>query len=169
MKYPNRIVAAVMTFVLALVLGGMPEYAAAQQSQNVPTAPGTTRVDPTQGPLAPEAEPAAPLPQGPQPQQQNAPAAQVPSSAPNQSAAQPQNQTEPLGTAAAEKARTVGGAASRPAGAAIAPAKQRQMRSLLLKVGAVLAAGAAVGIVYGLSKGTPSTPPGSNSPTANQR
>ena len=42
---------------------------------------------------------------------------------------------EPLGTATAEGVPTVGGAASRPAGEAIAPDKQNQRRSLLIKLG----------------------------------
>lgn len=67
---------------------------------------------------------------------------------------------EPRGTAAAEAARTHGGAASKPAGAAIAPAKQRRTRSLLIKLGIIAGAGAALGTVYGLSKGSPSRPPG---------
>lgn len=67
----------------------------------------------------------------------------------------------PLGTATAEKAVTVGGAASRPAGTAIAPTKQRLTRSLALKIGAVLAGGAALGTVYGLSRKTSPVPPGS--------
>lgn len=66
----------------------------------------------------------------------------------------------PLGTAAAEKGQTAGGAASRPAGVAIAPAKQKRSRSLLIKLGAVAAAGAAIGTVYALSKGTSSVPAG---------
>ncbi|SRR5258706_7365261 len=69
-------------------------------------------------------------------------------------------QSQPLGTAAAEKGVTRGGAASRPAGTAIAPVKQKQVRSLLIKLGAVAAAGVALGAVYGLTKASPSTPPG---------
>ena len=65
---------------------------------------------------------------------------------------------QPLGTATAEGVPTVGGAASRPAGEAIAPAKQNQRRSLLIKIGLIAAAGAAGGIVYGLSKSSPSKP-----------
>jgi hypothetical protein len=65
---------------------------------------------------------------------------------------------EPLGTATAEGVPVVGGAASRPAGEAIAPDKQKQRRSLLIKSGLIAAAGAAGGIVYGLSKGTSSKP-----------
>ncbi len=67
---------------------------------------------------------------------------------------------QPLGTAAAEKATTAGGAASRPAGMAIAPAKQRQVRSFLIRMGLIAAGGVALGTVYALSKGSPSKPPG---------
>jgi hypothetical protein len=77
--------------------------------------------------------------------------------------------SEPQGAATAEKVPTAGGAAAKPAGAAIAPAKQRQARSLLIKLGAVAAGAVAAGTIYGLSKGTPSTPPGSNSPGAVQK
>jgi hypothetical protein len=79
----------------------------------------------------------------------------------NEPAQAPANQTSnPLGTAAAEKGQTAGGGASRPAGVAIAPAKQKKSKSLLIKLGAVAAAGAAIGTVYALSRGTSSTPPG---------
>jgi hypothetical protein len=54
-----------------------------------------------------------------------------------------------------------GGAASKPAGTAIAPAKQRQVRSFLIKMGAIVAGAAALGTVFALSKSSPSTPPGS--------
>ncbi len=64
---------------------------------------------------------------------------------------------EPLGAATAGRVSTVGGAASKPAGLAIAPAKQHQTRSLLIKIGAIAAAGAAIGTVYALSRGTPSS------------
>jgi hypothetical protein len=65
-----------------------------------------------------------------------------------------------LGTAVGETGVTTGGPASRPAGSAIAPAKQRQTRSLLIKIGAAAAAAAAIGTVVALSKGSPSNPPG---------
>jgi anti-anti-sigma factor len=68
---------------------------------------------------------------------------------------------EPLGTAAAPPLKTTGIAASRPAGAAIAPAKQRRTRSILIKVGAIVGAGVAVGTVVALSKASPSRPPAS--------
>jgi hypothetical protein len=70
-------------------------------------------------------------------------------------------QQEPVGTAAAQPVNTTGVAASKPAGAAIAPAKQRRARSILIKVGAIVGAGVAVGTVVALSSGSPSRPSGS--------
>lgn len=82
-------------------------------------------------------------------------------------APQPKTQPEePQGAATAEKVPTAGGAAAKPAGVAIAPARQHRTRSILIKVGALAAAGVAAGTVYALSRSTPSVPPGSNSPIA---
>ena len=67
---------------------------------------------------------------------------------------------EASGTAAAQAGKVSGSAGSRPAGAAIAPAKQRQVRSLVIKLGAIAGAGIALGTVAALSKGTPPKPPG---------
>jgi hypothetical protein len=84
-----------------------------------------------------------------------------------QSARQPQQQgstqqqsdtQEPVGTAASQSVKATGVAASQPAGAAIAPAKQRRTRSILIKVGALVGAGIAVGTVVGLSSASPSRP-----------
>jgi hypothetical protein len=69
---------------------------------------------------------------------------------------------EPVGTAAAEQEKLIGVAASRPAGTAIAPAKQKRARMLLIKVSAILGAGVAIGTVVALSSGSPSRPPGSH-------
>jgi cytoskeletal protein RodZ len=67
---------------------------------------------------------------------------------------------QPTGTAAAQAGKLSGNAASRPAGAAIAPAKQRQVRSFLIKMGVIAGAGVAIGTVALLSKGTSPKPPG---------
>jgi hypothetical protein len=109
-------------------------------------------IDPSAGPLQPgqEQPSAAPLPDAPQP-------AAIPAPRPAQPP-QPAVQA-PLGTAAAEQIKTAGGGASRPAGNAIAPAKQRQYRSLVIKLGAAAAVAVAAGTVYGLSRATSSTPP----------
>jgi hypothetical protein len=73
--------------------------------------------------------------------------------------AQQQDQ-EPVGTAAAAGVETTGIAASKPAGAAIAPAKQRRTRSFLIKVSAIVGASVAVGTVVALANASPSRPPG---------
>jgi hypothetical protein len=80
-------------------------------------------------------------------------------SAPTQ--ATPSAQT-PVGTAAAEAPNTSGVAASQPAGVAIAPAKQRRVRTLVLRMGAIIGAGVAVGTVVALTAGTSSKPPGAH-------
>jgi hypothetical protein len=129
------------------------------QPQTKPQRSGTT-VDPSQAPLQPVTTyPDAPTP--PQDQQSNdAQSVQGVKSQQSEQEQQPKKPvTEPAGAAAAEKVPTTGGAASRPAGVAIAPAKQHQARSLLIKIGAIAAAGVAAGTVYGLSRSTPSTPP----------
>lgn len=64
----------------------------------------------------------------------------------------------PMGTAAAPYEKTTGVAASRPAGAVIAPAKQKRKRSFLIRVGLILAGAAAIGTVVALSNGSPSRP-----------
>jgi hypothetical protein len=76
-----------------------------------------------------------------------------------QGATQQQSGTQqPVGTAASESVKATGVAASQPAGAAIAPAKQRRTRSILIKVGALVGAGVAIGTVVGLSAASPSRP-----------
>ncbi len=154
-------IAVTKALVLAVgfALCGAPELLhawqqpAQPQSEPAPVINGTT-VNPSQGPLTPAPETQQP------PAQQNLPTA--PSTQLSQRPSQPSTvTTEPLGTATAESVPASGGGASRPAGTAIAGEKQHQMRSLFLKLGAVAAAGIAIGTVAGLSKATPSTAPGS--------
>ncbi len=154
----NRKLVHLLILAVSLTLCGIPELMAqepsapTQQSQQ-PSNQGVT-VDPSKGPLTPP-------PASEQPTTiYEAPNAPTPQTTIEQ---QPQQQIqhEPLGAATAGSVRTEGGGASRPAGTAIAPAKQHQMRSLLIKFGAVAAAGAALGTVYALTRGTPSLPPNS--------
>lgn len=70
----------------------------------------------------------------------------------------PQQVHQPVGTAAAPYENPVGVAVSRPAGAAIAPAKQRRSHTFLIKMSLVVGAAVAVGTVVALSKGSPSRP-----------
>lgn len=127
-----------------------------QQDQNVGTSQESATPDPSKGPLKPND---STLP--------NAPSATQPTNQQSSSRSDRNQPKEaPLGAAAAQAGKTTGGTASKPAGTAIAPAKQHQTRSLLIKVGAVAAAGLAAGIVYGLSRSSPSVPPGARTNTA---
>jgi hypothetical protein len=135
-KVQSRTIYMLSVLLLFVLLGG-PQLAQAwalpQQQQGTTATTGTT-------------ESPQPLPNAPSTEQANA--------------KQQQKDKTPVGAAAAEAGVTAGGAASRPAGSAIAPAKQGQKRSLLIKLGLIAAAGGALGAVYALSRGTGSTPPG---------
>ena len=136
------------------------EQAVQQQQQQ--TRPGI--IDPSKGPLTPapstnqdEQQPTTEpqnLPDAPSSTQGAQPQTEIPAQKPRP------RSTQPVGVGTAQQAPTAGGAASKPAGAAIAPAKQKQYRSLLIKIGAIAAGGAALGTVYALTRATKSTPPG---------
>ena len=126
----------------------------------LPESPGTVRAQepglieglPAQSSGA--AEPLSPPSRPSQSEPAQAPAQTV---QPSQTAPQ-----QPVGTAAAETSKASGVAASQPAGVAIAPAKQRRVRLIVIRVGAILGAGAAVGTVVALTQATPSKPPGAH-------
>jgi len=147
--------------VLIAVLVTLPEMAAAQQA--------TTDQSQQPAATAPQNAPANPPETTPTPATNTAPSqpvqAQQPNELPNSPGTvrpqQPASTERPLGTAAAEIGNASGIAASKPAGVAIAPAKQHQSRSLLIKLGAVLGAGVAIGTVMALSNASPSRPPNS--------
>jgi len=87
----------------------------------------------------------------------------APAQSTNQSSeGQDQKLQRPVGTAAAEAPKVNGVTAAEPAGVAIAPAKQRRVRTIVLKVGAIIGAGAALGTVIALTEATPSKPPGAH-------
>jgi hypothetical protein len=126
--------------------------------QELPDSPGVTFArlqppDPVQSSSAPSqggqssGAPAQPAPA------QSAPAQPI------QAAPQPAT-PKPEGTAAAGANPATGVAASQPAGMAIAPAKQHRTRTLVLRTGAILGAGVALGSVIALTQGTSSKPPG---------
>lgn len=71
---------------------------------------------------------------------------------------QPGNPQEPVGTAVAPYESPVGAAVSRPAGAVIAPAKQKRRHTFLIRMGLIVGAAVAIGTVVALSKGSPSRP-----------
>lgn len=102
----------------------------------------------------PAAVPEDALPESPQPAGQS----QQPAAAQTGGTQSQAPSHQPVGTAAAPYERTTGVAASRPAGAAIAPAKQRRVRTILISLGVIAGAGIAVGSVAALSHGSPSRP-----------
>lgn len=110
------------------------------------TAPDTSKSDAT-------------LPDTPTPARSQSPA-QSGESAATEPAAESQQETptRPVGSAAAPYERTTGIAVSRPAGAVIAPARQRRARSILIRVSIVVGAAIAIGTVVALSQGSPSRP-----------
>ncbi len=152
-----------------------PQSAGVSQEERVSsTASGDQTNRPT-SPSAVEETASAELPDSPgavQIQLQNAPQQQQsntsssstqPQSTSSQSATpQDSKPQRPVGTAAAEAPNVSGITAAQPAGVAIAPAKQRRVRTLVLKVGAIVGAGVAVGTVIALTMGTSSKPPGAH-------
>lgn len=156
-----------------------PQSAGVSQEERVSsTATGDQTNRPT-SPSAVEETASAELPDSPgavQIQLQNAPQQQQQQSntsssstvsssqSPSSQSATPQNSKpqRPVGTAAAEAPNVSGITAAQPAGVAIAPAKQRRVRTLVLKVGAIVGAGVAVGTTLALTMGTSSKPPGAH-------
>jgi alpha-beta hydrolase superfamily lysophospholipase len=115
------------------------------------------------GPGAPPTQPAASadLPDSPgfalqqqQTNQQSASGNQQPATAGQQNPP-----PVPVGTAAAPSIQPEGIPASRPAGAAIAPGKQRRVRIWTIRIAIVAAAAIAIGTVAATSLGSPSRPP----------
>ena len=119
-------------------------------STSAPPSPPARTIEPAMisSSQPPEELPSAPVPQSSsQPQQQDQQAQQT------QTPQQP-----PVGTAAAPYEKPTGVPGSRPAGAAIAPAKQRRVRAIVISLGLVLAGAGAIGAVAGMSKASHSTP-----------
>jgi hypothetical protein len=121
-----------------------------------PASPAQSSAPAQQAPAAPSTmQPPVELPDNP------GSAAQNPQQQPPNTPAQAPTPQQPSGTAVAPEVRTSGGAASKPAGVAIAPPKQHQIRSFLIKFGFIAGAGAAIGTVVGLSAASPSHVPNS--------
>jgi hypothetical protein len=147
------------SLTLVCTLAAVVSPAAAQQTVSspdvqLPDSPSATLAK-LQPPALPQgsqqAAPAPTAPPAPQSQQNQA----------TQSQAQPAQQ-RPEGTAAAEPTHAGGVAASQPAGVAIAPDKQHRARTIIIRVGAIIGAAAAVGAVVALTEATGSKPPGAH-------
>ena len=140
----NRTLARAMAWVLVLIVSFTTAPLASAQDGTAQTpAPTTPETNPSNH------KPAVELPENPGQSNRKAPAAEQPA------------KPEPNGTAVAPKIETSGGAASKPAGVALAPPKQKRVRSLLIKLGVLAGAGIAIGTVAGLSAASPSRVPNS--------
>jgi len=139
-----------VSFALVLAMGGTGIQAWAQNADNQDQQSGSTAAAavPAELPDSPGALVA-----------QSSPA---PQTSPSSASSTQQQPSEPSGTAVAPQPQVSGGAASKPAGAAIAPPKQRRTRSLLIKLGFIAGAGAALGTVVALSAASPGRVPGSH-------
>ena len=155
---------------LALILAVQTAQAAAAPWQDVAPAPQeqSAPIDGTAGsgtdngngkPSVDSARPGAALPDAPEVAQSAAPNANGQNGSSQPSQDQQQNGgAQPLGTAVAPGEPSTGVAASKPAGAAIAPAKQRRVRTILISLGVIAAACVAIGTIAGLSHTSPSQP-----------
>jgi cytoskeletal protein RodZ len=122
----------------------------AMQSQNPDSASATANPATSQ----PSTDPSSSSGVSPdEPGQEKSPATLPP--APQQ---QQNGESNPVGTAAAPYEKPTGIPASRPAGAVVAPGKQKRSRSFLIRVGLIVGACVAVGAVVGMSAASPSRP-----------
>lgn len=148
------------------VEAAQPKAAQSQQLTADPS-PAATAADLPDSPGVSLARLQEPAPQQSESTQSSAPAAAQSSTEQSgiQEQQQPQQQQKlqrPVGTAAAAAPGVSGVTAAQPAGVAIAPAKQHRVRTIILRTGAILAGGAALGTVVALTKATPSKPPGAH-------
>lgn len=72
--------------------------------------------------------------------------------------AEQQHPNQPVGTAVAPVVKPEGAPASRPAGAAIAPMKQRRTRAFTIRLAIIVGAAVAVGTVAGVTLASPARP-----------
>lgn len=154
-RFSLSIIAGLLLLFGGSAATGGQEASAASPPDNVPARTQTPAADPAPlvdapMPMLAEAHPGAAAPA-----QSTSPA---PSAESSSSAQQQPNQNKPLGTAAAPPESTMGVTASRPAGAVIAPAKQRRQRAIFVRVALVVGAGVALGTVMALTHATPSQP-----------
>ena len=145
-------IAVGLMVLLAAPFGG-PVSAFAQQTAPTPQTVPTPQISGTSSSQPPSESSPKPVIDTNRSQDNNPPNAPRPAQGQQQDGAQ-----APLGTAVAPYEKGIGVAASRPAGAVIAPAKQRRTRSFAIKLGVLIGACVAVGTVVALSSTSPSQP-----------
>jgi hypothetical protein len=151
--YPRLLGIACCVFILNCSVPSWAQQAKRDPGQSADTVALTELPD----------SPGTTLSQLQEPANQNGPAQTQTTPAPQTAVpGQGQEEQRPVGTAAAEAPKVSGITAAQPAGVAIAPGKQRRVRTIVLKVGAIVGAGAALGTVIALTAATPSKPPGAH-------
>jgi hypothetical protein len=139
----NRIVHRATVCLLVFLLSIAAEPLIAQEQQQTTQPAQNSTQPPIELPENPgRSSTPAPGPSAPVPQNNNVPPA-----------------PQPSGTAVAPEVQASGITASRPAGVAIAPPKQRQIRTWLIRFGFIAGAGVALGTVAALSAASPSRVP----------
>jgi hypothetical protein len=142
----------VLAAFLCVMISGLIQPLVAQQASAPQQAPAGQQQEPAAGQNT--TLPPVELPESPG----SSKSSTAPAATPQTTAPQP---PQPSGTAAAPAVQVSGGAASKPAGVAIAPPKQRQVRSWLIRFGFLAGAGAAIGTVVALSAASPGRVPNS--------
>ena len=155
---PPKVLAIVLGTLLATQTAGLSALAQSPAQHEAASSQRESAGYPASTAIASAAHSSDLLPSAPEPQPfvqeaQQHPAQQQPP--PQQQQNPPQ---QPVGTAAAPYEEPTGVPGSRPAGAVIAPAKQKRVRSIVIRVGLLLAGGAAIGTVVGLSRASHSQP-----------
>ncbi len=150
----SKHVAAVLVLMIA---AQMSAAALSAQEPQQPALAQQTQAAPAQSDSDRQTgKPGADLPQAPDPALQ--PSTQESGFVSRSQDAVPQEQQQPVGTAAGPYTRPTGVAGSRPAGAAIAPSKQKRKKAILIRVGLIVGGAVAVGTVAGLSLASSSRP-----------
>jgi hypothetical protein len=162
-SWQQRQVAACLAIFLAVPFAQaadtQPPAATASQQSATPPAAQTQSSDPaTSNPAPPSSQPTATPSEPKPPASDDADQDETPEALPSAPQQQQNGNSNPVGTAAAPYEKTTGVAASRPAGAVVAPAKQKRSRSFLIRVALIAGACVAVGVVVGLSAASPSRP-----------
>jgi len=156
----SRQIAACLVFLVAAQMSEGAALPVQEPQQQQPAQPQQPQPDAGQQAQPARAQPdGQDVPQAPEPAGQQARGEGSTGFASSSQDAQPQVNQKPEGTAAGPYSRPTGVAGSRPAGAAIGPAKQRRVKAIVIRMSLIIAGAAAAGAVIGLSKGSSSRPP----------
>jgi hypothetical protein len=158
LKISKHVAAVLVLMIAAQMSEAEPQQpASTQQPAQTQQQPESAQQTPAQaGGDQQTGKPGADMPQAPEPALQ--PNTQESGFVSRSQDAVPQEAQQPVGTAAGPYTRPTGVAGSRPAGAAIAPSKQKRKKAILIRVGLIVGGAVAVGTVAALSMASSSRP-----------